>query len=141
VTKQNKTIINATRKYNLLATALVGELEMATPLVAQETVTAEYAYNAGLTMQLQNPVASLISVPIQNNWDFGIGPANAMRYTANIQPGFPFPSARTGTSSSALSCRSSMQIAVTRRCWSFRFGWLYMINPCHRPEWNDASRG
>jgi hypothetical protein len=24
-------------------------------------------------MKLQNPVASLISVPFQNNWDFGIG--------------------------------------------------------------------
>jgi hypothetical protein len=29
-------------------------------------------------------------VPIQNNWDFGIGPADAMRYTANIQPVIPF---------------------------------------------------
>jgi len=28
-------------------------------------------------------------VPIQNNWDFGIGPADAMRYTANIQPVIP----------------------------------------------------
>jgi hypothetical protein len=79
-----------TRPHNLLAAALVGVLAIASPLVAQETVTAEYAYNAGLAMQLQNPVASLISVPIQNNWDFGIGPANAMRYTANIQPVIPF---------------------------------------------------
>ena len=37
-----------------------------------------------------NPVASLISVPIQNNWDFGIGPADAIRYTANVQPVIPF---------------------------------------------------
>ena len=34
-------------------------------------------------------MASLISVPIQNNWDFGIGLAHAMRYTANIQPVVP----------------------------------------------------
>jgi hypothetical protein len=45
---------------------------------------------AELAKKLANPVASLISVPIQNNWDFGIGPANAMRYTANIQPVIPF---------------------------------------------------
>jgi hypothetical protein len=45
---------------------------------------------AELAKQLNNPVASLISVPIQNNWDFGIGPANAMKYTANIQPVIPF---------------------------------------------------
>ena len=29
-------------------------------------------------------------MPIQNNWDFGIGSANAMRYTVNIQPVIPF---------------------------------------------------
>jgi hypothetical protein len=44
---------------------------------------------AELAKKLQNPVASLISVPIQNNWDFGLGPANAMKYTANIQPVVP----------------------------------------------------
>ena len=44
---------------------------------------------AELAKKLQNPVANLISVPIQNNWDFGIGTANAMRYTANIQPVIP----------------------------------------------------
>jgi hypothetical protein len=49
----------------------------------------EEAQKAELAKQLQNPVANLISVPIQNNWDFGIGSANAMRYTANIQPVIP----------------------------------------------------
>jgi hypothetical protein len=48
------------------------------------------AQQAELAMKLQNPVADLISVPIQNNWDFGIGPARAMRYTANVQPVIPF---------------------------------------------------
>lgn len=28
-------------------------------------------------------------MPIQNNWDFGYGSANAMRYTANVQPVIP----------------------------------------------------
>jgi hypothetical protein len=45
---------------------------------------------AELAKKLQNPVANLISVPIQNNWDFGIGPAHAMQYKANIQPVIPF---------------------------------------------------
>ena len=44
---------------------------------------------AELAKKLQNPVAALISVPFQNNWDFGIGPANAMKYTCNIQPVVP----------------------------------------------------
>jgi hypothetical protein len=44
---------------------------------------------AELAKKLQNPVADLISVPLQNNWDFGIGPAEAMRYFVNIQPVIP----------------------------------------------------
>ena len=58
----------------------------------QEATTADNsrAQEAELAKKLQNPVASLISVPIQNNWDFGIGPEDAMRYTANIQPVIPF---------------------------------------------------
>jgi len=44
---------------------------------------------AELAKKLNNPVAALISVPIQNNWDFGIGEAHAMKYTANIQPVIP----------------------------------------------------
>ena len=42
-----------------------------------------------LANKLQNPVADLISLPVQNNWDFGIGPEDAYRYTANIQPVIP----------------------------------------------------
>ena len=44
---------------------------------------------AELAKKLNNPVADLISVPIQNNWDFGLGPAHAMQYKANIQPVIP----------------------------------------------------
>lgn len=42
-----------------------------------------------LAKQLQNPVASLISVPFQNNFDFGIGPSDGFRYTLNFQPVIP----------------------------------------------------
>lgn len=70
-----------------LACALV--FNIAT-LFAQDAATDEKAAAAELAKKLSNPVASLISVPIQNNWDFGIGSANAMRYTANIQPVIPF---------------------------------------------------
>ncbi len=43
-----------------------------------------------LAKLLENPVANLISVPIQNNFDFGIGRAKALRWTLNIQPVIPF---------------------------------------------------
>ena len=42
-----------------------------------------------LAKQLANPVASLISVPFQNNFDFGVGPIDGSRYNLNIQPVIP----------------------------------------------------
>ena len=55
---------------------------MSRPLLAQ---SAEE-----LAKQTQNPVASLISVPFQGNWDFGIGDREATATTLNIQPVAPF---------------------------------------------------
>ena len=83
--------MKTTHKQNLLAVALACALALTTTaLFAQDAATEEKAAAAELAKKLSNPVASLISVPIQNNWDFGIGSANAMRYTANIQPVIPF---------------------------------------------------
>lgn len=48
--------------------------------------------NSDLAQELTNPVASLIQVPFQNNFDWGGGPHNdAFRYTLNIQPVIPIP--------------------------------------------------
>ncbi len=57
------------------------------PLLAQDAQGVSSADE--LAKQLQNPVASLISVPFQNNWDFGIGRANGSRWTLNMQPVVP----------------------------------------------------
>ena len=43
-----------------------------------------------LAKKLSNPIASLISLPLQNNIDFGIGNIHASKYTLNIQPVVPF---------------------------------------------------
>jgi hypothetical protein len=42
-----------------------------------------------LAKATQNPVASLISVPVQNNTNFGIGPYDRNQNVLNIQPVIP----------------------------------------------------
>lgn len=42
-----------------------------------------------LAKQLANPVAALISLPLQNNFEFGVGPFDGFRYNLNIQPVIP----------------------------------------------------
>ena len=44
---------------------------------------------AELAKKLSNPIASLISLPLQNNTDYGIGPMKGTRNTLNIQPVVP----------------------------------------------------
>src|SRR5215470_13830991 len=75
---------------------------LAAPLVAQEASVAPEgtqvatqetpaaATNADeLRKQVQNPVASLISVPLQNNMNLGVGPDDRIQNVLNIQPVVP----------------------------------------------------
>lgn len=54
---------------------------------AQEASTSEAEE---LAKKLANPVANLISVPIQTNTDFGAGSNNGSRMVINVQPVIPF---------------------------------------------------
>ncbi|MEW4490477.1 neuromedin U [Thalassoglobus sp. JC818] len=42
-----------------------------------------------LAAKSQNPISDLVSLPLQSNWDFGIGPGNDQRYIGNLQPVIP----------------------------------------------------
>jgi len=66
-----------------LAAVLVGCALAASTAKAQES-------DADVAKKLSNPVASLISVPFQGNYDCCFGPLNGGRYTLNIQPVIPF---------------------------------------------------
>lgn len=44
---------------------------------------------AALAKKLSNPVASLISLPLQSNFDFRMGAGAGWRYTLNVQPVIP----------------------------------------------------
>ena len=43
-----------------------------------------------IAKQLSNPVATLVSVPLQFNWDQGVGPDDDLRTIVNFQPVVPF---------------------------------------------------
>lgn len=46
--------------------------------------------DSDLAKQAQNPIANLISLPLQNNTNFGIGPDDETQNILNIQPVWPF---------------------------------------------------
>lgn len=62
--------------------ALAGGLAFALPASAQES-------DEDLAQKLSNPVASMISVPFQWNYDCCYGPSDGERLTLNIQPVVP----------------------------------------------------
>ncbi len=65
-------------------------VSLAAALLGPAVCFAQGGQQAELAKQLANPVASLISVPLQNNFDFGIGPDDdGFRYTLNVQPVIP----------------------------------------------------
>jgi len=68
-------------------TTLLAALSLA-PVILRGQEDDEKTNEAELAKKLQNPIANLISVPIQNNWDWNSH--SLMKYTANIQPVIPF---------------------------------------------------
>jgi hypothetical protein len=53
------------------------------------TSAQEEGNQQNLENAIQNPIAALITLPFQNNTDFGIGPDNKAKNTLNIQPVVP----------------------------------------------------
>ena len=66
----------------LVATAIAGLLP--SPLLAQDSEAAKLAQAA------QNPIADMISVPLQLNMNYDTGPLGQTQYLLNIQPVYPF---------------------------------------------------
>src|SRR5271154_118585 len=77
---------------------------------------------AALAKATQNPVASLISVPLQNNSNFGIGPYNRTGDIFNIQPVIPMK-------------LSEKVMLITRIIQPL------VLQPYPRGDWERRSRG
>ena len=57
---------------------------IATPVLAADS-------DAELAKKTQNPIANLISLPLQSDWNFNSGPnSDKTSYTLNVQPVWPF---------------------------------------------------
>jgi hypothetical protein len=59
-------------------------LLLAAPLASAQSTTDD------LVKATANPVAAMISLPMQSNWEKGYGPGDQTQYTMNVQPVIPF---------------------------------------------------
>jgi hypothetical protein len=57
--------------------------------IAAEPGSDSESQTEKLAKETQNPIANLISVPFQNNFNFGIGPNDATQWILNVQPVIP----------------------------------------------------
>src|SRR5262245_47343229 len=55
----------------------------------EEEEESEDQRNQRLAMQLTNPIADLVSIPFQFNWNSGVGPSHELQMVLNIQPVVP----------------------------------------------------
>ncbi len=72
--------MNFTKAFAMCLTG--GSLILSSPLMAQDS--------GDLAKQAQNPIANLISLPLQNNTNFNVGPKQRTQNILNVQPVWPF---------------------------------------------------
>jgi hypothetical protein len=74
----------------LIAQALASSASTVDSAASPKPDTAETNDSAELAQKLTNPLAALISIPIQNWFDFNLGPnKDGFRYTTEAQPVYP----------------------------------------------------
>lgn len=94
-----KTLKSIHLKSVLFTVAITAMTPCLTPAQANDAIQVDKAKAAmttnapaggqTLAQKAQNPVASLISVPIQNNFNFGVGPTDGVQYQTLWEPVVP----------------------------------------------------
>jgi hypothetical protein len=89
---KNKLNTKITNNIKILMLVLCGSFFLAQITYAQEDKSdaQEGQSQSDIEKAAQNPVAAMISVPFQDNIDFGVGPDKRIKNTMNIQPVIPF---------------------------------------------------
>lgn len=67
-----------------------GQLSAAIGILLAFFLAPALAEADDLAKQAQNPIADLISLPLQNNTNFGLGPDDRTQNILNVQPVWPF---------------------------------------------------
>jgi hypothetical protein len=93
--KRMRTAVHALLALSLILLSALALSAQDTPVgpegtsVGTEATPAAAVNSDALRNAAQNPVASLISVPVQENWNFGIQPGSHVQNVLNIQPVIP----------------------------------------------------
>ena len=82
------------QKWRLIISAVAALTIFSSPvLFAQNTADGilEPGENSGedLAKESQNPIGNIISLPFENNFDFGVGEKDALVYSLNLKPVYP----------------------------------------------------
>jgi len=64
-------------------------MAIATGLVLAVATFAVADNQEDLAKESQNPIGNIISLPFENNFDFGVGPQDAVVYKLNLKPVYP----------------------------------------------------
>ncbi|MFB3910077.1 MAG: transporter [Candidatus Eisenbacteria bacterium] len=74
----------------MAAATLVAAFASCDPASAQDSGSSTAAEQQKVAKDLSNPVADMASIPLQFNWESGVGDPQDLRLILNIQPVVPF---------------------------------------------------